>query len=110
MMLARNLIEQGPAVRSCVCYLTCNRENGDKNKEKKKSYKKSSEPQTLKILTAGKHKIANTRLVEGGVDIADTEGVRGCDGILVKLIKEEPGTEKAEKPSWLVQICCEVPN
>lgn len=44
-------------------------------------------------MTAGKHKIANTALVEGGVDITGT-GVRECDGILVRLIKEEPETEK----------------
>lgn len=73
MMLAKNFIERGSAAKHCACHLTCKRENGDNKQRKKKGCKKNSEPQNQKILTAGKHKIANTRLVVGDVDITDTE-------------------------------------
>lgn len=56
------------------------------------------------MLMAGKRKIANTGLVEGGVDITDTEGVRGCDAILVRLIKEKPETKKLRNLHGLLKF------
>lgn len=68
-------------------------EKMETNREKT-SCKKTLEPQNLKTLTGGKHKIANTRVLEGGLDMTDRERVRERNGVLVRLIKEESGTEK----------------
>lgn len=49
MMLAKKFIEQGSAVRSCVCHLTCNRENGDNKQREKRLQEKlrTSKPKDM---------------------------------------------------------------
>lgn len=47
-------------------------EKMETNREKTRC-KKTVEPQNLKTLTGGKHKIANTRVLEGGLDTTDRE-------------------------------------
>lgn len=106
MMLAKNFIERGSAARSCVCHLTCNRENRDNKQRKKKRLQEDLRTSKPKDIDSRETQDCKHKIGCWWCGYHWYRRVRECNGVLVRLIKEESEIEKAEKPSWLAQICC----